>query len=191
MHKKLLLLMLVISLAVALALAGCSGGESPAAGEVSTEEPVAANEPVEEPASAEEPTVNEEPAEEPIEEPIEEPADAEEALFDFYTTPSNWPRAVPAIMMEFKVTEYERTDNTMYAAGAGDVSMSRANNYYMNAKKKEGSTSFKWEFDSAKSSVTEGAEQVFYYIDDEGKSLAINLKEIGPNKIEFSLDYAE
>lgn len=170
MHKKWLLLLLVITMVVALSIVGCSGGDSPAAEEIVTEEPVT-EEPVEEPAATEEP--------------------AEEALFDFYSTPSNWPRVVPAIMMEFKVTEYERTDNAMHAAGTGDVSMSRANNYYMNAMKKEGSTSFKWEFDPAKTSVTEGSEQVFYFIDDEGKSLTINLKEIESNKIEFSLDFAE
>lgn len=182
MNKKCLLLMLVITLVFALSIVGCSSGDSPAAEEVSAIEPA-----TEEPAAAEEPAANEELAEEPA----EEPAAAEEALFDFYSTPSNWPRAVPAVMMEFKVTEYERTDNTMHAAGTGDVNMARANNYYSNAIKKEGNTSFKWEFDPANSSVTEGSEQVFYFIDDEGKSLTINLKEIGPNKIEFSLDFAE
>lgn len=39
MHKKWLLLMLVITLVYALALVGCSGGNSPAAEEVAAEEP--------------------------------------------------------------------------------------------------------------------------------------------------------
>lgn len=122
----------------------------------------------------------------------EEPENDEEdeVLFTFFTTPSDWPRAVPSIMNEFNVTSYERTESSMYAAGYGELLLSRVNNFYMNARKETG-TSFDWEFDPARKSVTEGDEQVFYYIDDEGKTLTIKFREVDKDKIEFELDYYE
>jgi hypothetical protein len=117
-------------------------------------------------------------------------AEEAEVLFDFYSTPSSWPHAVPAVMNDFKVTAYERTDNSMYAAGFGDIQISRVNNFYMNARKETG-TSFNWEFDPTEDSITEGKDQVFYYIDAEGKTLTIRFREVDTNRILFELDFKE
>lgn len=134
------------------------------------------------------------PPEEPVqtapEDSSEVAEDEADVLFDFYSTPSDWPRAVPSVMNDFKVTAYERTDSSMYAAGFGDIQISRVNNFYMNARKETG-TSFNWEFDPANASVTEGSEQVFYYIDDEGKTLTIRFREVDTDKILFELDFNE
>ncbi len=132
----------------------------------------------------------EEPAMDVTEDSFEVATDDAAVLFDFFSTPSNWPRAVPAVMNDFKVTVYERTDSSMYAAGFGDIQISRVNNFYMNARKETG-TSFNWEFDPAKDSVTEGREQIFYYIDAEGKTLTIRFKEVDTDRIIFELDFKE
>jgi len=132
----------------------------------------------------------EEPAQTTPEDSFEVAADDADILFDFYSTPSDWPRAVPSVMNDFKVTAYERTDSGMYAAGFGDILISRVNNFYMNARKETG-TSFNWEFDPTKDSVTEGKEQIFYYIDDEGKTLTIRFREVDTNRILFELDFKE
>lgn len=177
MIKRWLLIILIGLLVLAPLTTGCSGDDS------------TAPEQQEEPEPQEETAADEEADDDPGEEE-ENAAGEDEVLFDFYSTPSDWPRAVPPVMNEFKVTSYERTDNTMYAAGFGDLQMSRANNFYTNATRDAGN-SFDWTFDPGKESVTEGSEQVFYYIDEAGKSLTIKLKEIDPMKIEFELDYQE
>ncbi len=172
MKHNMWLIVLVVFFTLFALLGGCSGGDS---------------------TMPESPAVDEAQADEPaVEEAAEEVQrdDEDEVLFDFYSTPSDWPRAVPSVMNEFKVTRYERTANGMQASGYGDLQISRANNFYMNARKETG-TSFNWEFDSSRESITEGSEQIFYYIDDEGKSLVIKLKELEPNKIEFELDFQE
>jgi hypothetical protein len=132
----------------------------------------------------------EEPAQTAPEDSLGVDVDDADILFDFYSTPSDWPRVVPSVMNDFRVTVYERTDSSMYAAGFGDVEISRVNNFYMNARKETG-TSFNWEFDLTKDSVTEGSEQVFYYIDDEGKTLTIRFKEADTDRIIFELDFKE
>ncbi len=114
----------------------------------------------------------------------------EEVLFDFFSTPADWPREVPAVMNEFRVTRYERCETGMTAAGFGNLQISRANNFYMNARRESG-TSFDWTFDPDRMSVTRGQEQVFYYFNDQGSSLTIILKEIYDDKIIFKLDYKE
>lgn len=93
-------------------------------------------------------------------------------------------------MRDANATSYERTDNTLYVAGYVEIPISRVSNFYMNARKEVG-TSFDWEFDPTKDSVTEGDDQVFYYIDDEGKTLTIRLKEVEENWVEFELDFKE
>lgn len=132
----------------------------------------------------------EEPAQTAPVDSLEVAADEADVLFDFYSTPSDWPRAVPSVMNDFKVTVYERTDSRMYAAGFGDIQISRVNNFYTNARKETG-TSFSWEFDPTMDSVTEGSEQKFYYIDAEGKTLTIRFKEVDTDKIIFELDFKE
>lgn len=184
MNKWFLILLVSVLLFLPL-IAGCSGNDNPAAPEQSavTDQP---EEPV-----VEEPETEATETEDDIEDAEETgSADDDEVLFTFFTTPSDWPRAVPSIMNEFSVTSYERTENSMYAAGYGELQLSRVNNFYMNARKETG-TSFDWEFDPAKESVTEGEEQVFYYIDDEGKSLTIKFREVEKDRIEFELDYKE
>jgi len=111
-----------------------------------------------------------------------------EYLFDFYTVPADWPRAVP-IMSDFKVTEYSRTETEMHAAGYGNTDMSWANNYYTNARQEFVSSNI-WAFDPANTSVTEGDQQVFYYV-GEGHSLVINLNQTAPGRVEFTLDFTE
>ncbi len=107
-----------------------------------------------------------------------------EPLFDFYSVPADWPRVVP-LMSEFKVTSYEWTGDEMYAAGYGDVIVSRANNFYTNAQKKHVSSNT-WEQDSENPSVTEGVEQVFNYI-GEGNKLTVVLTKIDEKSIFFEL----
>jgi len=114
----------------------------------------------------------------------------QEVLFDFFGTPPDWPREVPAVMNEFAVTRYERSETGMYAAGFGNIQISRANNFYMNARRESG-TSFDWTFNPDRTSNIEGHEQVFYYINDRGSSLTINLTQVSEDKIIFELDYRE
>jgi hypothetical protein len=59
-----------------------------------------------------------------------------------------------------------------------------------NARKETGG-GYNWEFDTAKESVTSGPEQVFYFIDNEGKSLTIKLAEVEKDVIKFELDFKE
>ncbi|NLO62745.1 MAG: hypothetical protein GX099_04870 [Clostridiaceae bacterium] len=110
----------------------------------------------------------------------------QDVLFDMYTIPADWPRVVP-IMSEFKVTIYERTDDGMYTAGYGNVSMSRANNYYTNAQKIHVSSNI-WEQDPEVASVTEGVNQTFVYIAD-GHSMTVNLIESGDTSLYFEIYY--
>ena len=105
-------------------------------------------------------------------------------LFDFYNVPSDWPRAVP-LMNEFQVTIYDWSDEGLYAAGYGNVSMSRASNYYTNAQKIHVSSNI-WEQDPENPSVTEGVEQVFFYI-GEGNTLSVALFESSDNSLYFEL----
>lgn len=183
--NKWFLFLLVAVLLFLLLISGCSGNDNPAA----PEQPAADDAPEE--SAAEEPKPEATETEDDIED-AEETGSAgdDEVLFTFFTTPSDWPRAVPSIMNEFSVTSYERTENSMYAAGYGELQLSRVNNFYMNARKETG-TSFDWEFDQAKESVTEGEEQVFYYINDDGNSLTIKFREVEKDRIEFELDFKE
>ncbi len=73
----------------------------------------------------------------------------------------------------------------MYAAGYGNVSMSRANNYYTNAQKIHVGSNI-WEHDPEKPSVTEGPHQVFHYV-GEGNALSVVLLESGDNSLYFEL----
>lgn len=111
----------------------------------------------------------------------------QDVLFDMYTIPADWPRVVP-IMSEFKVTIYERTEDGMYAAGYGNVSMSRASNYYTNAQQIHVSSNI-WEQDPDNASVTEGANQTFVYIAD-GHSMTVNLIESGETSLYFEIYYS-
>ena len=163
MNSKWKVFLFVIFFSLCLFMAGCSGNDA---------------------SSPEEPTQT------ASENSFDVATDDADLLFDFYSTPSDWPRAVPAVMNDFKVTVYERSENSMYAAGFGDIQISRVNNFYMNARKETG-TSFNWEFDLTKDSVTEGSEQVFYYIDAEGKTLTIRFKEVDTDQIIFELDFKE
>lgn len=110
----------------------------------------------------------------------------QDVLFDMYTIPADWPRVVP-IMSEFMVTIYERTDDGMYTAGYGNVSMSRASNYYTNAQKIHVSSNI-WEQDPEVASVTEGANQTFVYIAD-GHSMTVNLIESDETSLYFEIYY--
>lgn len=110
----------------------------------------------------------------------------QDVLFDMYTIPADWPRVVP-IMSEFKVTIYEHTDDGMYTAGYGNISMSRASNYYTNAQKIHVSSNI-WEQDPDNASVTEGANQTFVYIAD-GHSMTVNLIESGETSLYFEIYY--
>ncbi len=105
-------------------------------------------------------------------------------LFDFYSVPTDWPRVVP-LMTEFQVTDYEWSDEEMYAAGYGNVSMSRANNFYTNAQKKHVSSNI-WEQDPDTPSVLEGSQQTFNYI-GEGNTLSVVLIENSDNGLYFEL----
>lgn len=107
-----------------------------------------------------------------------------EPLFDFYSVPTDWPRVVP-LMTEFQVTDYEWSDEEMYAAGYGNVSMSRASNFYTNAQKKHVSSNI-WEQDPDTPSVLEGSQQVFNYI-GEGNALSVSLIEASDELIYFEL----
>lgn len=109
-----------------------------------------------------------------------------EVLFNMYTIPADWPRVVP-IMSEFQVTAYEWTDSGMYAAGYGDVTMSRANNYYTNAQKIYASSNI-WEQNPEVASVIEGKNQVFNYI-GEGQTMSVILVEDGENRVTFEIYY--
>jgi len=108
----------------------------------------------------------------------------QDPLFDFYSIPADWPRVVP-LMTEFQVTNYEWSDNELYAAGYGNVSISRANNYYTNVQKKHVSSNI-WEQDPSAPSVTEGTRQVFNYI-GEGHALSVTLIESSNNSLYFEL----
>lgn len=105
-------------------------------------------------------------------------------LFDFYSVPADWPRVVP-LMNEFQVTIYDWSDKEMYAAGYGNVSMSRAGNYYTNAQKIHVSSNI-WEQDPENPSVTEGRNQVFHYV-GEGNALSVVLLESSDNSLYFEL----
>lgn len=105
-------------------------------------------------------------------------------LFDFYNVPSDWPRVVP-LMTEFQVTIYDWSDEEMYAAGYGNVSMSRAGNFYTNAQKIHVSSNI-WEQDPENPSVTEGRNQTFHYVGG-GNTLSVVLLESGDNSLYFEL----
>ena len=105
-------------------------------------------------------------------------------LFDIYNLPLDWPRAVP-LMTDFKVMIYQWYDDEMYVAGYGNVSMSRASNFYTNAQKILVSSNI-WEQDPQNPSVTEGPEQVFFYI-GKGNTLSVALFESGDNGLYFEL----
>lgn len=108
----------------------------------------------------------------------------QEPLFDFYTKPSDWPKSVP-IMNEFKVMVYEWSDDKMLAMGHGDVSISRASNYYTNAQKIHVSSN-QWEQNPDVPSITEGSQQTFNYIGN-GESLYIFLEEVDSDNLYFEL----
>lgn len=119
---------------------------------------------------------------------LQEENNSIEPLFDFYTIPSDWPKGwIVPLMNEFKVTAYEWSAEVMYAAGYGDVSMSRASNFYTNALRIHVSTNI-WEQDPQNPSDTEGEEQVFNYVSGE-KTLKVLLRETDNNRIEFELYY--
>ncbi len=108
----------------------------------------------------------------------------QDPLFNFYNVPADWPRVVP-LMSEFQVTDYEWSDEEMYAAGYGNVSMSRANNFYTNAQKEHVSSNI-WEQDPDTPSVNEGTRQVFNYI-GEGNTLSVILIESSDSSLYFEL----
>lgn len=108
-------------------------------------------------------------------------------LFDFYSVPADWPRVVP-LMTEFQVTDYEWSDEEMYAAGYGNVSISRASNFYTNAQSKHVSSNI-WEQNPDAPSVVEGSQQAFNYI-GEGSTLSVLLIEGGENSLYFELYFS-
>lgn len=75
-----------------------------------------------------------------------------------------------------------------YLPPTADLGIFRANNFYNNAVS---GSSYSWDFDPAKESVTEGPEQVFYLVDAEGRTLIVTLKEINSDKIKFALDFTD
>ncbi|NLT11972.1 MAG: hypothetical protein GXY06_06150 [Clostridiaceae bacterium] len=109
-----------------------------------------------------------------------------QVLFNMYSIPADWPRVVP-IMSEFQVTAYEWTDYGMYAAGYGDVTMSRANNFYTNAQKIYVSSNI-WEQDPSVASVTDGTDQVFNYV-GERQTMSVALVEDAENRVTFEIFY--
>jgi len=113
----------------------------------------------------------------------------EEILFDFYSIPSDWPKTVP-LHNEMKVTKYERTDNSMFASGFCTYDVFGLNNYYTNARKEVGG-GYPWDYDPSQESVTEGSEQVFYFVSEEGQSLNIKFTEVEERMLTFELDYKE
>lgn len=131
MNKWFLILLVAVLLFLPL-ITGCSSSDNPAA----SEQPSVADEP--EDSAAEKPETEATETEEDSEEHGETgSADDDKILFTFFTTPSDWPHAVPSIMNEFNVTSYERAENSMYAAGFGELQLSRVNNIYMNARVKK------------------------------------------------------
>lgn len=116
-------------------------------------------------------------------------ASDEEVLFDFYSIPADWPGAVP-LHTEMKVTKYERTEISMNASGFCTYDIFGLNNFYTNARKEVGG-GYPWDFDPEKESVTEGSEQVFYYVSEDGKSLTIKFSESEEKMLIFDLSYKE
>jgi len=113
----------------------------------------------------------------------------EESLFDFYTIPADWPKAVP-LHGEMKVTSYERTENSMLASGYCKYDMAGINNFYTNARKQVGG-GYPWEFDPDKESITTGPDQVFYFSSEEGQFLTIKFAEVEQGVLKFEFDFKE
>ena len=174
MQKKLISLLLVALFLIISVLAGCSSEKTTTAQETTTaaQETTKGVQETQEAETTEAATVAE-----------------DEILFDSYTIPTDWPRAVP-LHNEMKVTKYERTESSMIASGYCKYAISGINNYYTNAQKEVGG-GYPWEFDSNKESVTQGADQVFYFISEEGQSLTIKFTEVEKDVLTFELDYKE
>ena len=178
MQKKLISLMLVALFLITSVLAGCSSGKTETAQESAV---------VQEQATAE--TVEKELQTEETETMESASITDEEVLFDFYNPASDWPKAVP-LHTDMKVTSYERTENSMVASGYCKYDMMGINNFYTNARKEVGG-GYPWEWDPDKESIIEGSDQVFYFISEEGQSLAIKFAEAEEGVLEFELDFKE
>jgi len=175
MQKKLLSLLIVTVFIVISTLAGCSSEKTTTAQESAT--------------AAQETTAVETTQEVQETETTAAAMAEEEILFDSYTIPSDWPKAVP-LHGEMKVTKYERTENSMIASGFCKYDVIGLNNFYTNAQKKIGG-GYPWEFDSGKESVTQGTDQVFYFVSEEGQSLTIKFSEVEERLLTFEFDYKE
>jgi len=151
MQKKLISLLLAALFLIISVLAGCSSEKTA----IVTESTVAQEQTTTE--LAEEELETEET------EAVESASIAdEEVLFDFYTIPSDWPKAVP-LHGDMKVTLYERTENSMLASGYCKYDVEGINNFYTNARKQVGG-GYPWEFDPDTESITTGTDQVFYLL---------------------------
>ncbi len=64
------------------------------------------------------------------------------------------------------------------------------NNFYTNARKEVGG-GYPWEWDPDKESITEGSDQVFYFVSEEGQSLTIKFAEVEEGVLKFELDFKE
>lgn len=171
-------MILIALFLITAVLAGCSSGK--------TETP-------QESAVAQEQSTVESAGEEAEAENTEAPESAsitdEESLFDFYTIPADWPKAVP-LHGEMKVTSYERTENSMLASGYCKYDMAGINNFYTNARKQVGG-GYPWEFDPDKESITTGPDQVFYFSSEEGQFLTIKFAEVEQGVLKFEFDFKE
>jgi len=176
MQKKIIPLLLIVLFLFTAILAGCSSGEA----ETPQESTVAREQATDE--SVGEETEN-------TEAPESASITDEESLFDFYTIPVDWPKAVP-LYTEMKVTSYERTENSMLASGYCKYDMAGISNFYTNARKQVGG-GYPWEFDPDKESITTGPDQVFYFSSEEGQFLTIKFAEVEQGVIKFELDYKE
>ena len=178
MQKKLISLLLVALFLIISVLTGCSSGKTAT---------------VQESAVAQE-QANTELAGEELETEETEAIESasitdEEVLFDSYTIPSDWPKVVP-LHGEMKVTVYERTENSMLASGYCKYDMAGINNFYTNARKEVGG-GYPWEWDQNKESITQGSDQVFYFISEDGQSLTIKFAEAEEGILRFELDFKE
>ncbi len=178
MQKKMMTALILALFLITAFLAGCSSGKTTAAAETTS--------------AVQQETAGETEQELQAEEtgaPESASITDEEVLFDFYSIPADWPKSVP-LHAEMKVTSYERTENSMLASGYCTYDMVGINNFYTNARKEVGG-GFPWEWDQGKESITQGSDQVFYFVSEDGQSLTIKFAEAGESALKFELDYKQ
>jgi hypothetical protein len=178
MQKKLISLILIVLFLVTAVMAGCSSGKAAITQDSTVAQEQATTETGEEELQTEE-----------TETTGSASITDEKVLFDFYNPASDWPKAVP-LHTEMKVTSYERTENSMIASGYCKYDMVGINNFYTNARKEVGG-GYPWEWAPDKESITEGSDQVFYFISEEGQSLTIKFAEVEEGVLKFEFDFKE